>query len=481
MRLVRPLLALALAVATSASATAADNAVFGRAMRPPVVFETYLVRVLSPMRFFMRNLATENKALVVAKIAAYHRKSERGWVRTVNAAMRADTDGNDRLDRSELGRGGVPAEKIDELFRLFGKGEDGAVSRHELNTVSEPLVAAARLLLDVGDGDEVRLPDLLDQAIGAFRAVDTDGDLEISVAEFQAAFGDAGEIANEPRVTRDTVTRLLINLLRDTSNMTLPPGSLDCAMPRPSPEAEVVLVGVIDGAALSDVYVGSPEKQTTTAEIAIKAGREPLYIILSAIEPMIWRLTGATDRVERIVLAGPERARSGVVGLPVDKLALADGDDRDICVPLFHNIDPPEASAIGDRIAAATGQRPDRMAATTSAARLLVTSMDFVDAPASQRALPSGFEPDEWRGALQFAPAGMVSIDPGQVAALAPAARYDVLPIKRRIAEFFGSGPPRWLSESAPTDTAKPKLYVPDESATAPRGKFGIRLGVQAP
>ncbi|PIO97396.1 hypothetical protein CJ014_20440 [Pleomorphomonas carboxyditropha] len=410
------------------------------------------------MRYFIRNLPTESKAFVISEIAQYHRSSERRWVRAVNAAMRADTDGNDRLDRSELSRAGVQAQKIDELFRLFGKSDDAAVSRHELNTVSEPLVVAARTLLEVDDGDEVRLPDLLDRAIRVFREVDTDDDLEISASEYQSAFGDVETNANEPSLTRDTVTRLLVNLLRDTSDMTLPPGSLDCSLPRPSSEADIVLLGVYEGAAISDVYIGSPEKQTTTAEINIKAGREPLYIILTAIEPMIWRLTGATGRVERVVLSGPKRARSGAVGISVDKLSLADGDDRDVCVPLFHDIAPQQAKSIGDRIAATIGRAPDRMAATYSVARLLVTSMDFEDAPVSQPLAPPGFDPEEWRAAMQLAPAGLVSIDPSKVAAFAPAARYKVLPHR------FGF--------------AKP---IPSLPKGVRSGKFGLDLGVAIP
>lgn len=423
----RLLLAMLLATFASASPAATDNGVFVYAMRPKMTFEGYVGHVLVPLRYFLRRMPEGSTTVPVSEVASYERTAERRWVRTVNAAMRADTDRNDRLDRSELGRAGVQAEKIDELFRLFGKSDDEAVSRHELNTVTEPLVVAAHAYLEMFGGDEARLQDVLDRATEAFREVDTNGDLEISASEYRSAFGDAGVEANEPSLTRDTVTRLLIKLLRDTSDVIPPPGSLDCALPTPSPEADIVLVGVNGGASISDVYIGSPEKRATTAEIAIKAGQEPLYIIISAIKPMVWRFTGATDRVERLVLSGPERAHSGAVGLAVDKLALADGDERDVCVPLFHDLAPTDGRAIGDRIAAAIGRRPDRIAATYSAAKLLVTSMDFVEAPSSQ-AVPSGVEPEERSAAARLAPAGLVNIDPVKVAAFAPAVRYEAPP-----------------------------------------------------
>ncbi|MBS1165774.1 MAG: calpain-6 [Proteobacteria bacterium] len=476
----RILLALLLGVSASGPLSAADKDVFAYAIRPEVVFEGYVGRIMAPARSFLRRMPKGSAALPAFELGLYDRASERRWGRAVNAAMRADTDGNDRLDRSELSQAGVQAEKIDELFRLFGKNEDAAISRHELNTVSEPSVVAIHAYLKLADGDKVRPRDIMDRAIRTFRKVDTDGNLEISAAEYRSAFGDAGADANQPSPTRDTVTRLLINLVRDSSEMTLPPGSLDCAMPRPSSKAEIVLLGVHGGAAVSNVYVGSSDKQTTTAEINVKAGREPLYIILSAIEPIVWRFSGATNRIERVVLSGPERRHSGAVGISARRLALADGDERDVCVPQFHDLAPEEGRSIGDRVAAAIGRRPDRMAATDSVAKLLVTSMAFVDAPVNQP-VPPGFDQQEWRAALQLAPAGLVNIDPGKVAAFTPAARYDVLPIKRHIAEFFGSGPPQWLPRSGPAGTAKPKLYVPEDSGNAPRGKFGIRLGVQAP
>ncbi|PKR87908.1 hypothetical protein CXZ10_17435 [Pleomorphomonas diazotrophica] len=457
----RLLLALLLATAASASQAATDNSVFVYAMRPNVVFEAYVGHVLSPLRYFQRGIPEGSTAVPASEIALYERAAERRWVRAVNAAMRADIDGNDRLDRSELGQAGVEARKIDELFRLFGKNEHAAVSRHEFNTVTEPRVVAAHAYLRMVDGDEIHLQEVLDRATRAFREVDANGDLEISASEYRSVFGDVGADANEPSLTRDTVTRLLINLLRDASDMTLPPGSLDCAMPRPSSGAEIVLVGVHDGAAVSDVYIGSPEKQTTTAEIAIKAGSEPLYIILSTDEPMIWRFTGATDRVERVVLSGFMRAHSGAVGISADKLALADGDERDVCVPSFHDVSPGEGRLIGDRVAAAIGRRPGRIAATYSVAKLLVTAMDFEDTPVSRPSAPPGFDLEDWRAAAELAPAGLVSIDPGKVAAFAPAAKYKVLPIT------LGIGGPL------------PSL--PAGSTGTRSGKFGLNLTVAGP
>jgi hypothetical protein len=69
--------------------------------------------------------------------------------------------------------------------------------------------------------------------------------------------------------------------------------------------AEHRLLLRIDNAdALSTVTVGSQDVATRTGEILVEPGREPLYLVVASMGPTIWRLTGAVERVERLVLAG---------------------------------------------------------------------------------------------------------------------------------------------------------------------------------
>jgi hypothetical protein len=76
----------------------------------------------------------------------------------------------------------------------------------------------------------------------------------------------------------------------------------------------------IDNAdALSTVTVGSQDVATRTGEIFIEPGREPLYLVVASMGPTIWRLTGAVERIERVVLAamrtGPNRGVPGEMPL----------------------------------------------------------------------------------------------------------------------------------------------------------------------
>ena len=89
-----------------------------------------------------------------------------------------------------------------------------------------------------------------------------------------------------------------------------------CAMPKPTEGARVVLFqGVAE--ALSSVTIGSQDVATRTGAIVVEAGREPLYLVVASVLPTIWRVSGAVDRVERLVLAGVHTGPNrGVPGEP---------------------------------------------------------------------------------------------------------------------------------------------------------------------
>ena len=77
-----------------------------------------------------------------------------------------------------------------------------------------------------------------------------------------------------------------------------------CAMPKASDGAKIVLLRLDNADALSTVTVGSQDVATRTGEILVEPGRGPLYLVVASMGPTIWRLTGAVERVERLVLAG---------------------------------------------------------------------------------------------------------------------------------------------------------------------------------
>ncbi len=92
-----------------------------------------------------------------------------------------------------------------------------------------------------------------------------------------------------------------------------------CEAPVASAEAEVHLVGASKGSGVSSVSVSGQDRLTSVAKINIEAGETPLYLILTSGSPIIWQLAGAVNRLENVVLSGPEndegKIMAGATGL----------------------------------------------------------------------------------------------------------------------------------------------------------------------
>lgn len=92
-----------------------------------------------------------------------------------------------------------------------------------------------------------------------------------------------------------------------------------CEAPLASAEAEVHLVGASKGSGVSSVSVSGQDRLTSVAKINVEAGETPLYLILTSGSPIIWQLTGAVNRLENVVLSGPEndegKIMAGATGL----------------------------------------------------------------------------------------------------------------------------------------------------------------------
>ncbi len=98
--------------------------------------------------------------------------------------------------------------------------------------------------------------------------------------------------------------------------------AVQCPVPRPSADARIVRLGTREGAQLSGIAVGVQDRPTYVVSVEIEPGVEPLYLIATSNTATIWRLTGATQRVQAFVGSSQERdARAmwpavGVTGLP---------------------------------------------------------------------------------------------------------------------------------------------------------------------
>ncbi len=343
-----------------------------------------------------------------------------------------------------------------------------------INQRGNPMADEVRRLLPVGHDGKVTMADFEAAATAVFRAVDTDGNGTISQDELN---GYRKREADAARERQEAATRA------------------ECTMPKASDAATVAVLSAYKSEAISTVGLGSQDVATGTGEIRIEAGEGPLYIVAISHEPTIWRITGATDRVERLVAFGvtaqsnhitiasnpgsafpisslpasqnatprpvtPQQpiALAGISGLPADRVSFL---ARSNCLRSFTEAKSTDGAFVAAAVRRDAGKEPAMVAARQNAAAFSVPSGQIRSAYEDKkqprltivkeagvltlkgdssgvvvRTGPTDLESD----LEQFSPGGVVDIDPQTVVANAPAVRYEVLPGAAGLLQLENSG-----------------------------------------
>jgi hypothetical protein len=274
-----------------------------------------------------------------------------------------------------------------------------------------------------------------------------------------------------------------------------------CAMPKPSDAAQVVVLNVVDAETLSTVTVGSQDVAIRTGAVVIEAGRAPLYLVLSTVRPMIFRVTGAVERLERIVLAatstGPNRGvpgetpLAGVTGVKAERVVFL--RHPHCFLPL-----PPAAWAAQARktlrldginaasIVASVGDVSEISVPSLRTARLRKARPMIAYDRGNSSMLVTG-NPDNvimirGRNDLDeelklFNPGGVMHLDAATVVGSLPAMAYEVLPQQAGLIQLMQSGA---LSRNDAGDFfIRQKIRLPAELNGG--HKFRVLPGVPAP
>jgi len=209
-----------------------------------------------------------------------------------------------------------------------------------------------------------------------------------------------------------------------------------CAMPPPGDEAEVVLFGVYEGQAVSSASVAGMDRRTGVVDIEIEPGATPLYLVMSSYEPMIWRFSGATQRVRRVALSTQGRSTAGkpyagATGLSADQVGFATGVG---CMGYFSEPGSFRAQQVAEAVKRYTGRTPTIVGGHYGlvAARLPSgRGADLGQGRRRGRLAPS--DVDALSGVL-------VRIDPEQVISAQKVEPYDVLPGQAGLAQLVADG-----------------------------------------
>jgi hypothetical protein len=214
-----------------------------------------------------------------------------------------------------------------------------------------------------------------------------------------------------------------------------------CGLPKAVPEEKVFFVSGYEAAALSTVTTAGQDRETHTAEIFIEPGNERLFIIATSYTPMIWRVTGAVERISHFVTGAGGRA--GVVGLDSDRVTFA---SLATCIPAWtsaEKITDGRINAINKAIGSASS---GIFSAYTLAKVTLPSAASLQPNIQPRRTKPivefawGPLQPTQnaaIKALKQFSPGGVITIDALSVLSSVRAEDYDVLPQEAGLAQLI--------------------------------------------
>ncbi|TIX51142.1 hypothetical protein [Alteraurantiacibacter aquimixticola] len=361
---------------------------------------------------------------------------------------RRDADGDGRLALAEVApRGGAQAEQ----FAAIDTDGDAYLSKEELHAAlaarnsrrDPPDFAFERLDAD-GNGsltiEEVaglEGPPMLDarrqerkaRAFERLFAIDANGDGILSEAEFSEAFRrqfaaidtDGNQLISAAEF--DGAQERLA-MARDIAEAPL------CTVPGPRNGTRALAFIAGRGELVSPVALGAQDRTTSIIKVAIDSGDEPLFLLLAADDPVIWDFSGATERLERVVLFADEHddaghALAGALGLPQSKVTFGEPG----CFPAGRMASTGSRSEdrLANHVGAVTGisarVRPVPGAAGTVTFPAMVVEQLHRPVPA-----PDGFDPDIWWEAIAAHPRGVGDPELASLVTQTALVEYEWLP-----------------------------------------------------
>ncbi len=229
----------------------------------------------------------------------------------------------------------------------------------------------------------------------------------------------------------------------------------ECKLPKVIRDSEVIVLSGYEGTALSTVAVGGPDISTSVAVVNIEEGTTPLYIFVTAYDSIVWKLTGATQRVKQFVahqrvsikyLAHQRKSIKGVgvgvVGLPKANVSFAEN-----CVRYFTTKKEGRSQNAVAKITAALGQKVNHVFGTYNLRNVSLPSGSVDDNRRENKVdhekffdqaftlkggkklkLNSKIDAETMASLFRFNSDGIYQIDSKQIVSEEPAESYDVLP-----------------------------------------------------
>lgn len=271
---------------------------------------------------------------------------------TFSHALTFDFNGDLHVDADELGRvfdSGNRREvnAVTRFLEDYDVDGDGAVTPHEASIRAERAV-------DEHDEDYVQQSAQFGSLSLFYFDENGDGTITLPemtgiIIEIQSAFLEAQQATSELEAVEQAIAQ-------------------NCTLPEPGENAQLVLVGAYQGAALATAAIGALDRETTLARVEIEEGDGPIYLVVAALIDTIVEIGGATHRLERVVGSSLHR-EIGFSGVDAQKITFAASD---CALRYFTDVEDARAAQAEAQVALRTGVRVDHVAASASLGTLVV-------------------------------------------------------------------------------------------------------------
>lgn len=303
------------------------------------------------------------------------------------------------------------------------------------NSASRQTQAAIPPSLDLNADGTVTLAEFNKSVAATLSAIDTDGDGTFSKHERATLSNELKALKKQERAWR--AKRKEDEKLRKLAEK--------CRFPAAPSEAKLVLLSAVKGRALSSVTLGRLRKPVTVSDIYVEPGSQPLYVLLAGRSRIIWRFTGAVERVLQVVVNGSDRGAeqlplAGVTGLAAERIHFVPTVD---CLRPFRKQTPSTVSETNDMVGRILGRTADAAMSQNSISTVSVPTGVFETNAvyANTRDLPrDGAGSVIWEEFLSSFPGGVIEIDPNSVVTSGEAHAADLLPGMAGLAQLVDKG-----------------------------------------
>lgn len=249
-----------------------------------------------------------------------------------------------------------------------------------------------------------------------------------------------------------------------------------CNLVKPSRGATLIRLSAYEGQQLSDVALAGQDEETTTSEIRIEPGREPLFIVASSYESQIWRFTGAVERIEHVMLSSWQKTvfgapAVGLTGVARQKVSTVGAQ----CIGGYYG--SINAQALPDGL----GRNANVTASIYGISGIALPSKTPYKLPTlrpgklmSSRAGVDG----AWQDFIRFNPAGVYTFNPAAIVTRAKAERYGVLPHQAGLVQLLIAGA---IEPSGSGYIVRKPMRYPGSMGGAHSTNFTVPSGVPAP